>query len=353
MVILVAFVFLRTAGGMGWFDFMPSGVADIVFSVIVQIGLMTLVPIIGIMIYRKKFCRAPTSFSEFVQAADENNDPRPKAIMKSWWFRKPSGSLIGWSILLGVFCFLFNIFVSSFFNGILAGLGHRGAAGGGMGGEAFAFTGVGGLMVMLVIVAVLPGFCEEVTHRGMLIHGFAGKIGIMKAILVSSVLFGLMHLNIVQAIYAMILGYLMALVVMATKNIWPAVIEHFMNNALAVYLMFASHYGWFGGNFFSWLGNFFGSTSFLIYLGAFVGLYFLIIAIIHKLARDTFVRENATRETPLPLHRSSGMQAIKYYITADEKPIKEPLTTMERTMYLGILFLGLVVTGMTLVWGFL
>jgi len=357
LAILSCFVLLRMAGGLGLFGVFPGWLSDVMFSFLSQILLMTLFPIVGMIIYRKKFCKPQStsmSFSEFVRSQDTQstqNQSDTKAIFSSWWFKKPSPNIIAWSILLGFLCFFFNVFVSSFFNGILAGLGHRGALGGA--GGPSAFTGISGLFVVLVLTAVLPGFCEEVTHRGLLMRGFANRLGILRAISLSSILFGLMHLNIVQFFFATILGYLMAMAMMSARNIWTPIIIHFMNNAFAVYLTFASANGWFLGDFFSQMGNFFNNTFFFIYIAAFFGLYFAIVAIIHKLARDNFIRDNAKLEQPRPFHPRRNMQAVKYYISAGEDKKRPPLEPLERTLIYGIVFLGTVITVMTLVWGFL
>ena len=354
LVILVGFVILRTLSSFGLFNWMSEAAFFVTFSIITQVVLMVIVPVVGMMIYRKKFLhkQATQSFSDFManpQCTDENK-PGFKAVMGDWWFKKPGMKLLFWSVVLGFLCFFFNIFMSMTFNTILILFGHRGAAGGVIGG--LPFVGVSGFLVALTLIAVLPGFCEEVTHRGMLLKGFAGRIGVLRAVMLSSLLFGLMHLNIVQFFYAAILGYLMALVVMATKNIWPAIIEHFMNNALGVYFMFANQYGWIGGNFNSVFGDFLARFFILIPL-LIVGLYFSIIGIIHKLAREKFIEDNAKLEEPRPLHPHRGMRAINYYITADENKNRPPLDPLERTLIYGIVFLGVGVTAMTLVWGFL
>jgi len=353
-VILGGFTTLRMLSSAGLFNFMSPAVADIVFSLIAQVGLMVIVPIIGAKLLSRKKQPTQMSYAEFVSGAQvnvNNGKDSVRDIFRSWGFNKPSGKVIIYSVILGLVMFLFNIFVSSMFNGVLSAFGHRGAAGGG-GGMPNAFTGVGGLMVMMFIVAVLPGFCEEVTHRGFLMRGLSDRIGIINAITVSSLLFGLMHLNIVQFFYAMILGWLMAVAVYAMRSIWPAVIMHFMNNGLSVYLSFASTYGWFGGDFLRSFATFFGGTIFFVYLGAFIGLYILLVRIIHMFAKENFVRDNQQAGIQKPLHMSRGMAGIKYYITAQEDKNRPPLAPLEKTLLLGTIFLGTVVTGMTLVWGF-
>lgn len=103
-------------------------------------------------------------------------------------------------------------------------------------------------LIQLNTVAILPAICEEFLHRGVLLNGLK-EIGIKKAILISSLMFGLLHFNINQFFYATILGMLMALVSVVSKSIYPAMIIHFTNNAISVYLSSAESYGWFGKTF--------------------------------------------------------------------------------------------------------
>jgi len=348
MIILVAFCGLRILGGLGFYNKMPDWFADVFFTVTAQIGLMVLVPIIGMYIYKKRAV-PEMSFNEFVMYGSDSQK-HVKTTLREWGFRKPSSDILFWSIVLGVLCFLFNLFVASAFNGILAMLGHRGAMGGAGGDPIFA--GLYGLVIMLILSAVLPGICEEVTHRGMLMEGFRRRLGIQKAMLLSSLLFGFMHLNIVQFFYATILGYIMAVAVVAMRNIWPAIIIHFMNNALSTYLVFAHRNDWIGGNFFTWFGNFVG-FNIIFYFVCFAGLYFIIIGILHKFARQNFIEKYRNSETPPRLFRGSGMSAIKYYISYGEQIDKTPLRPIERAMVSGIVFLGAVITIMTFAWGML
>ena len=90
----------------------------------------------------------------------------------------------------------------------------------------------------IVLVAILPGFCEEFVHRGLLVKGFS-ELGVKKTIIYSGLLFGLMHLNISQFFYATLIGCLLVVLVMASGSIIPAMIVHFMNNLINVYLSYA------------------------------------------------------------------------------------------------------------------
>jgi len=96
----------------------------------------------------------------------------------------------------------------------------------------------GDLVLALVIAAVLPSVCEETLYRGFLCNSFAkpGKKVDFSAVLVSSALFALMHMSPWQTIHPFVLGCIIAIVYLATRSIWAAVILHFTNNALVLLL---------------------------------------------------------------------------------------------------------------------
>jgi len=170
-------------------------------------------------------------------------------------------------------------------------------------------------------------------------------------------LFGLMHLNVVQVFYAAVLGYIMALAVLATRSIWTAIIIHFINNAFAAYFTFAIANGWFLGNIFGHfgellmlLGNVLGM---LLYVGVFAGLFVVIMRIIHKFARENYIKDHVNDENFTPISpKFKGFTAIKFYLTANMPRHYEKLRPLEATLICGIVFLGLIITGMTLAWGF-
>jgi len=357
LVVLLSFVLLRIVSGLGGFDKLDNRFSDVLFSILSQIVIMFLIPVVGFTIYlkksKKKEPQGSMTFAQFAQK-QERGEQLNQTVLQSWGFKKPSARIIGYAILLGILLYFFNVFVGSFANGILGMFGYRFPSGGG----ETAFTGVVGLLIGLVLIAVLPGICEETAHRGLLLRGFASRIGLMKAVMFSSIIFGLMHLNIVQCIYAAVLGYIMALAVLATRNIWTAVIMHFMNNAIGVYFSYASTNGWLGGNILNGLMGFFESLGFfyfIAYILLFVGVYMALMAIIQKFARENYIKDHTKTEggpPPIPA-RLKGGAAVKFYLTANQPVHREPLRPLEKTLLAGIIFLGTLITAMTLVWGFL
>ena len=93
------------------------------------------------------------------------------------------------------------------------------------------------LALNIVLTAVLPAFIEEMIFRGYIL-GALRVHGDGIAVVVSAVLFGLFHGNILQIPFALILGLVMGYLVVQTDSIWPAVLLHFTNNLMSVLLTF-------------------------------------------------------------------------------------------------------------------
>ena len=90
------------------------------------------------------------------------------------------------------------------------------------------------------------GFFEEIIFRGMILMLLLGKLqnkshGVLKAIIISSLIFGFVHLfNIIQGAsygntmlqigYSFLMGLLFAVLYLRTKNIWLIMILHALYN---------------------------------------------------------------------------------------------------------------------------
>lgn len=93
----------------------------------------------------------------------------------------------------------------------------------------------------LVVMAVLPALLEELVFRGCLLR-LLRVYGDGTAVVVSAVLFGLMHGNLRQVPFAIIVGLVLGWLYVVTENIWMPILVHFLNNAIAVtteYLSFS------------------------------------------------------------------------------------------------------------------
>lgn len=87
-------------------------------------------------------------------------------------------------------------------------------------------------ILFFIQIAVLPAIFEELYIRKAVLN-YSKKYGTAFAIISSSILFSLIHLNISQALFAFIMGIILAVVTIRNKSIIPAAIIHFINNGYA------------------------------------------------------------------------------------------------------------------------
>ena len=91
-------------------------------------------------------------------------------------------------------------------------------------------------VVQLLIIAVLPAGVEEFVFRGLIYHSYR-KNGILGAAVLSGLVFGLMHLNINQLSYALLMGIVFALLVEVTGSMYSSMLAHFAANSYSIIMM--------------------------------------------------------------------------------------------------------------------
>ncbi|MBP3431863.1 MAG: CPBP family intramembrane metalloprotease [Clostridia bacterium] len=234
-VVVALFVVLRICSNFGVFEFLGD-FASSILGIVTQVGLIFLLP-----------------FFLFKSL----NKMSVKETCKFFSFKKVSIKTVLVSIVLGVVVFCLNVYVSSFFNGIIQMFGYTPAA-----HSSSVSKEWWGLLLNLFVSAVLPAICEESLHRGMLLKGNSA-LGMKKSILLSGLLFGLLHLNIEQFFYAAIIGFFLGYLCWSCNSIYPCIIIHFMNNAISVFLSFASANGCAIGNIFTEVSKFLIQSQFL------------------------------------------------------------------------------------------
>ena len=86
-----------------------------------------------------------------------------------------------------------------------------------------------------ISTAILPAIVEELVFRGAIMQSLR-RFGDTFALLISSLLFGLVHGNLVQAPMAFITGLAIGHFVLRTGSLRTGMLVHFINNALATVL---------------------------------------------------------------------------------------------------------------------
>ena len=96
-------------------------------------------------------------------------------------------------------------------------------------------TGIFGVVLVILSTAITPALVEEFLMRGSVLGGIKG-FGEDVAVIISAVMFGLMHGNFVQMPFAFIVGLILAIAVIKTGSLWTGVAIHFINNFMSVLL---------------------------------------------------------------------------------------------------------------------
>jgi hypothetical protein len=113
---------------------------------------------------------------------------------------------------------------------MLAGLGQHGS----MAAIRRALLGATGsdLFVAVIVIGVLAGGAEEVFFRGWMQTRLREHWPAARAVVVTSVAFGLMHLEWLHAALAVALSLWLGFVTEQTGSALPAVAAHVINNAV-------------------------------------------------------------------------------------------------------------------------
>lgn len=82
--------------------------------------------------------------------------------------------------------------------------------------------------------ALITPFLEELLHRGVVYGRLRRMMGLWPAVFLSALIFAALHFNIVQFIYAFLLGIVFALIMEKSGHLYPAVIAHMVANGIAV-----------------------------------------------------------------------------------------------------------------------
>ena len=374
LISIVIFILLRVLWGTGIFDGLDSVLNDFVFAVIMQLLVLTAIPIgLWMLLCKQNF----------------------KQVKERFFIKKVSFKTVIYSLLIGILTYVLILFISTFWSFLLQLFGYNVDNGG-------ATTSLPVWLAFLMAVvstSFLPGFGEEMAHRGLLLGNMRNN-GLKRAILLSALMFGLAHLNVAQFGYAFVVGLILGASTMITRSIFPAMIIHATSNFCSLYLSYASAYGWFGGGIMDSMTEFITSNWFAGLLVAFLILLVVLTLLALLISRlfveskqkkfDTFCKKlyESTKGTEMEkeINFNDKLQLYSLFSQAAAKDLKDkidrgdiPITHLEREIggnplysmiysefdkyqkpknmdylfYYIAIFLGSVVTFITFIWGIL
>ncbi len=157
-----------------------------------------------------------------------------QSIRQAFRFKKPKLKELGLVLLAGI-CFIPGIaFLNSIINvWLIYGLKVT---------PPQIPTGQGAIapLVTFLIAAVTPGLCEEFFFRGMILSEYEKRMTAYQAAVVTALMFGLFHYNIMNFWGPAALGLIFAWTIQVTDCFWNAMMGHMVNNSLAVIMIYAT-----------------------------------------------------------------------------------------------------------------
>lgn len=99
-----------------------------------------------------------------------------------------------------------------------------------------------GLVISMLSVAILPAILEEAFSRGILLSGYH-FLGKWKAAFISALLFGLLHMNPQQFLYAFVIGFIFCFLVERTDSLYASILPHMVINGTTIISIFTEGAG--------------------------------------------------------------------------------------------------------------
>ena len=98
--------------------------------------------------------------------------------------------------------------------------------------QAFSGQPVG---LMILVVGIIGPICEELMFRGIVFHRLKDWVKPQAAIVISALLFGIYHGNVVQFFYATCMGVMLAVIYDKTGTLWISIVAHIAANLWSLF----------------------------------------------------------------------------------------------------------------------
>jgi sodium transport system permease protein len=100
--------------------------------------------------------------------------------------------------------------------------------------EGNVWHGVRVAALYMFVFAVLPAVCEELAFRGFILTGLRRRFRPETAVVISSFLFAVSHLNVFQLVPTFVLGLLLGVLALRAGSVWPGMAYHLVHNGLLI-----------------------------------------------------------------------------------------------------------------------
>jgi membrane protease YdiL (CAAX protease family) len=102
---------------------------------------------------------------------------------------------------------------------------------------------VGGLLVNIGLIAIIPAVGEELFFRGIIQQVLQTNLKSHAAVWITAIVFSTIHFQFFGFIPRVLMGAFLGYLLVWTKNMWVPIIAHFANNAVAVLFYYFNEEG--------------------------------------------------------------------------------------------------------------
>ena len=279
-----------------------------------------------------------------------------KDALKDCGLKKISSKMFLISIALGFVLYFINSFVADSFYSILTIFGYENLS------SSTITLSYNTFFKEFLLSCLLPGFCEEFLHRGIMLHANKKHSNTRFCLIISSILFGLTHLNIRQFFYAAILGFLMGYVSLVADSIIPSIIIHFMNNFLSNYFVYGTYLNWPVAKFVNFITNIFMSDVFIFLISSVISVILLLLLynyLVKQLLRERAGNDIKEIVKALQMEKMTMIQAqikfneinkiLKHQAVKEQHKPKS--SYVDKIFLISSIVLGSFVTLSSFIWG--
>ena len=137
-----------------------------------------------------------------------------------------------WCLVLAAVCVFFANGISALWTILLEGLG------GSPSSASLDVQTKGELLMAIFVMGVLPGVCEELLMRGVVLGAYESG-GTKRAVLISGALFGLLHASVEGLPVQFLMGVVLGFLTVCTNSLYVSMMLHTAYNSFLVLISFA------------------------------------------------------------------------------------------------------------------
>ncbi|VTQ89162.1 CPBP family glutamic-type intramembrane protease [Hathewaya histolytica] len=90
------------------------------------------------------------------------------------------------------------------------------------------------LISTTILIVIVAPICEEILFRGIILEMFLKKYSTLKSILVSALMFGIIHGNFIQGVETFFIAIILGYIYYKTNSLLPCIFLHFVNNFIYI-----------------------------------------------------------------------------------------------------------------------